>query len=55
MHYRLYPAHQLLCSLSNHGCVEKADRIFDLGATAMALPMAEKLKYEQGDDGTSAG
>ncbi|KAH6910991.1 hypothetical protein BKA70DRAFT_1370797 [Coprinopsis sp. MPI-PUGE-AT-0042] len=41
--------------LSNHGCVEKADRIFDLGATAMALPMSEKLKYEQGDNGTSAG
>jgi hypothetical protein len=29
--------------------------MFDLGAETMALPLEEKLKFEQGDEGTSAG
>ncbi|KAG2022360.1 thymine dioxygenase [Coprinopsis cinerea AmutBmut pab1-1] len=41
--------------LRNHGCSEEADRMFDLGADVMALPLSEKMKYEQGNDGASAG
>ncbi|KAF5352831.1 hypothetical protein D9756_006287 [Leucocoprinus leucothites] len=41
--------------LKNHEVTEEVSRMFDLGAEAMALPLEEKLKFEQGDDGTSAG
>lgn len=42
-------------SLKNHGADELVDEMFSLGAEVMALPMEEKLKYEQGDDGMSFG
>lgn len=29
--------------------------MFDMGAETMALPLDEKLKFEQGDDGRSFG
>jgi hypothetical protein len=29
--------------------------MFDMGRETMALPMAEKMRFEQGDGGTSAG
>ncbi|KAJ3561264.1 hypothetical protein NP233_g10302 [Leucocoprinus birnbaumii] len=41
--------------LKNHGATEEVNQMFDLGAEAMALPLEEKLKFEQGDEGTSAG
>jgi len=41
--------------LKNHGVGEEVDGMFDMGAETMALPMEEKMKYEQGDDGMSFG
>ena len=29
--------------------------MFDMGAETMALPLEEKMKFEQGDDGMSHG
>lgn len=29
--------------------------MFDMGAETMALPLEEKLKFEQGDEGVSFG
>lgn len=34
--------------LKNHGADDLVDRMFDLGAETMALPMEEKMKVEQG-------
>jgi hypothetical protein len=42
-------------SLKNHGVNKLVDNMFDLGVEAMALPMEEKLRFEQGDDGMSFG
>jgi hypothetical protein len=42
-------------SLKNHGAEESADGMFQLGSEIMALPMEEKMKFEQGDDGVSFG
>ncbi|KAF9449729.1 Clavaminate synthase-like protein, partial [Macrolepiota fuliginosa MF-IS2] len=41
--------------LKNHGAEKEVNGMFDLGAETMALPLEEKLKFEQGDDGGSAG
>ncbi|TFK32120.1 hypothetical protein BDQ12DRAFT_639162 [Crucibulum laeve] len=41
--------------LKNHGVTEEANGMFDMGAETMALPMEEKMKFEQGDDGMSFG
>ncbi|KAJ7491422.1 hypothetical protein B0H11DRAFT_2009023 [Mycena galericulata] len=41
--------------LKNHGVDEDAKGMFDMAAETMALPMDEKMKYEQGDDGMSFG
>ncbi|PPQ92475.1 hypothetical protein CVT25_010420 [Psilocybe cyanescens] len=41
--------------LKNHGADELVDGMFSLGAEVMALPMEEKLRFEQGDDGMSFG
>ncbi|KXN87808.1 Leucoanthocyanidin dioxygenase, partial [Leucoagaricus sp. SymC.cos] len=41
--------------LKNHGATEEVSRMFNLGQEVMALPLEEKLKFEQGDEGTSAG
>ncbi|KAL0952183.1 hypothetical protein HGRIS_008795 [Hohenbuehelia grisea] len=41
--------------LKNHGVEEEANGMFDLGAATMALPLEEKMRYEQGDDGSSFG
>jgi hypothetical protein len=42
-------------SLKNHGADEEVNGMFDLGQDVMALPLEEKLKFEQGDEGISAG
>ena len=42
-------------SLKNHGVNKWVDNMFDLGVEAMALPLEEKLRFEQGDDGMSFG
>lgn len=44
-----------LSSLKNHGVLDEANGMFDMGAETMALPMEEKMKFEQGDDGMSFG
>ncbi|KDQ63014.1 hypothetical protein JAAARDRAFT_146912 [Jaapia argillacea MUCL 33604] len=41
--------------LKNHGVDAEVNGMFDMGAETMALPLAEKMKYEQGDDGMSFG
>lgn len=44
-----------LCSLKNHGADDDVDRMFEMGVETMKLPLDEKLKYEQGDEGVSFG
>lgn len=41
--------------LKNHGADAEANAMFDMGAETMRLPMEEKMKFEQGDDGVSFG
>ncbi|KAJ7041622.1 Clavaminate synthase-like protein [Mycena alexandri] len=41
--------------LKNHGVDEEVHKMFEMGSETMALPMEEKMKYEQGDDGMSFG
>jgi len=41
--------------LKNHGADDAVDGMFELGAETMALPIEEKMKFEQGDDGVSFG
>jgi len=41
--------------LKNHGVGREVDEMFDMGAETMALPLSEKMKFEQGDDGRSFG
>ena len=42
-------------SLKNHGVEVEADEMFEMGAETMKLPLEEKMKYEQGDEGISFG
>ncbi|KAH9848648.1 Clavaminate synthase-like protein [Lenzites betulinus] len=41
--------------LKNHGVDAEVDRMFEMGAETMRLPLDEKMKYEQGDEGISFG
>ncbi|PBK80054.1 Clavaminate synthase-like protein [Armillaria gallica] len=41
--------------LRNHGVEEEASRMFEMGEETMRLPLEEKKKYEQGDNGESFG
>jgi hypothetical protein len=41
--------------LKNHGVDDEVGEMFDMGAETMALPMEEKIRFEQGDDGMSFG
>ncbi|KAH9887649.1 Clavaminate synthase-like protein [Cubamyces lactineus] len=41
--------------LKNHGAEKEADEMFEMGAETMKLPLEEKMKYEQGDEGMSFG
>ncbi|EMD41162.1 hypothetical protein CERSUDRAFT_121703, partial [Gelatoporia subvermispora B] len=41
--------------LKNHGAESEVDGMFDMGAETMELPLEEKMKFEQGDDGISFG
>ncbi|KAF9065858.1 hypothetical protein BDP27DRAFT_1393527 [Rhodocollybia butyracea] len=41
--------------LKNHGADKDAEQMFEMGAETMALSMEEKMKYEQGDGGSSFG
>jgi hypothetical protein len=42
-------------SLKNHGADEDVEKMFDMGAETLDLPMEEKMKYERGDNGFSFG
>ena len=42
-------------SLKNHGVDEDVNKMFEMGAETMRLPLDEKMKYEQGDAGMSSG
>ena len=44
-----------IVSLSNHGVDREVNAMFDVGAETLALPLAEKMKFEQGDNGDSFG
>ena len=55
MVYRAVPDIKALRSLKNHGVDAEVDGMFDMGSETMALPMNEKMAYEQGDDGGSFG
>ncbi|CCL98642.1 uncharacterized protein FIBRA_00644 [Fibroporia radiculosa] len=41
--------------LKNHGADLEVAEMFEMGAETMALPLEEKMKYEQGDSGMSCG
>lgn len=42
-------------SLKNHDADEEVNGMFDMGAATMDLPLEEKLQFDQGDSGRSAG
>ncbi|KAF5372223.1 hypothetical protein D9758_005009 [Tetrapyrgos nigripes] len=41
--------------LKNHGVDNEVNAMFDMGEETMNLPLDEKMKYEQGDEGLSFG
>ncbi|KAH9041818.1 Clavaminate synthase-like protein [Lactarius hengduanensis] len=41
--------------LKNHGTDAEVDAMLEMGAHTMALPLEEKMKFEQGDGGNSFG
>lgn len=41
--------------LKNHGVSAEVNGMFDTGSETLALPIEEKMKFEQGDDGVSFG
>ena len=43
------------CSVQNHGADGLVNEMFDMGEETMRLPLEEKMKFEQGDDGMSFG
>ena len=45
----------LSSSLKNHGAEDEVDAMFEMGAETMDLPLDEKMKFEQGDGGSSFG
>jgi hypothetical protein len=42
-------------SLNNHGADELFELMFEMGRETMSLPMEEKMKYWQGNQGASFG
>lgn len=42
-------------SLKNHGADTETNEMFRMGEETMRLPLEEKLRFEQGDDGVSFG
>ncbi|KAJ3540348.1 hypothetical protein NM688_g6239 [Phlebia brevispora] len=41
--------------LKNHGVDKEVDDMFEMGAETMRLPLDEKMRFEQGDEGVSFG
>lgn len=46
---------QTIISMKNHDADELVDAMFDMGEETMRLPIEEKMRFEQGDDGMSFG
>ena len=44
-----------MTSLKNHGVHDEVDGMFEMGRETMALPLEEKMGFEQGDGGFSFG
>lgn len=42
-------------SLRDHGVDEEVSGMFEMGRETIALPLEEKLRFEQGDQGVSFG
>lgn len=42
-------------SLKNHGVEEEVEEMFDMGRDTLDLPLEEKSKFEQGNQGFSFG
>jgi len=40
--------------LKNHGADAEVEAMLEMGAHTMALPFEEKMKFEQGDEGTNS-
>ena len=47
--------HCLRCSLINHGVDHEVNAVFNVGTETLALPLSQKMKFEQGDNGDSFG
>jgi hypothetical protein len=45
----------ILLSLKNHGVEDETEEMFIMGEETMDLPLDEKMKFEQGDSGSSFG
>ena len=41
--------------MKNHGVDCEVNDMFDMGAETLDLPLEEKMRYEQGDNGDSFG
>jgi hypothetical protein len=41
--------------LKGHGADAEVERMFEMGAATMDLPLEEKMKFEQGDSGQTFG
>lgn len=41
--------------LKNHGVDDEVNEMFEMGKESMRLSLEEKMKYEQGDEGSSFG
>ncbi|KAJ8590793.1 hypothetical protein M405DRAFT_815425, partial [Rhizopogon salebrosus TDB-379] len=55
--YRLWKAATTIgfWYLKNHGADQEVSDMFEMGAETMALPLEERMKFEQGDEGQSFG
>ena len=42
-------------SLKSHGVEYEVEEMFDMGKETLDLPLEEKVKFEQGNDGFSFG
>ena len=42
-------------SLKNHGVEDEVDSMFEMGSETIALPLEEKLQFEEGDQGVAFG
>ena len=41
--------------MKNHGAEEEVAKMFEMGEETMELPLEEKMKFEQGNNGVTHG